>query len=170
MEKGKVYCGYPCVGKTSIGGSFVRTCKEDHLIVDMETSLMKSDGFDRPLNWVKIYVNYVEALIDQGVYVFCSTHAKVREELENRGIEYVNVFPSLNIQDYWLCKLRDRWKNDPSNKNLLAYERAMSYYEDDIEELDKHKNKLVINVEYPYDLYEALNSYLLRNQPEYTYN
>ena len=170
METGLVFCGYPCVGKTTIGGCSIQMKNGQwHPIVDLETSLMRIDG-NRPDNWVQIYVNYVEDLIAQGINVFCSTHKDVRDELERRNILYVNVMPSLNIKDWWLCKLRDRWKKDASQKNLLAYERAMEYYDKDIKELQEHDKYCEINVERPYLLNSILNYYIRYNKDKWTFN
>lgn len=169
MSKGKVFCCYPATGKTSSAGQVI-VDDENRQVVDLETSLMKTEGWTRPDNWVQIYCNYVEDIINQGIHVFCSTHKDVREELDKRGVEYITVFPSLNIEDWWLCRLRDRWKEDPSPKNLNAYERAMSYYEEDIEDLCSHKKHVEINVERGYDLIEVLSSYVLRNTDSFIYN
>lgn len=169
--KGMVFCGYPCIGKTSIGGSSIQMPDGRwQTIIDMETSLLRTDGYERPDNWVQIYVNYVEDLINQGINIFCSTHKAVRDELEKRNILYVNVMPSLNVKDWWLCKLRDRWKKDPSQKNLLAYERAMDYYDKDVGELHEHDRWLEINVEREYDLNEVICSYIRYNKKIWTFN
>ena len=124
---GHIFCGYPAIGKTSIGGNSIQM--EDGRwvsIIDLETSLMKgNDG--RPTNWVEIYVNYVQDLVMQGINVMCSTHRLVRDELEKRNLIYINVMPNLNIKEYWLCKLRQRWKDSGLEKDSLAYERAMEH-------------------------------------------
>lgn len=161
--KGTVYCGYPGIGKTSIGGQWIFSKEDgyDHPIVDMETSLMRSYTGERPKNWVVIYCNYVEDLINQGVNVMCSTHGDVRKELDNRGIEYVNVFPSLNIKQYWLDRLQQRWKDDPSDKNKAAYDRAMEWYDHDIEDLMSNDNYIAISIERGYDLREVIEGYVL---------
>lgn len=161
--KGTVYCGYPGIGKTSIGGQWIFNKEDgyDHPIVDMETSLMKSYSGSRPDNWVVIYCNYVEDLINQGVNVMCSTHSDVRKELKSRGIEYVNVFPSLNIKQYWLDRLQQRWKDDPIDKNKAAYDRAMEWYEHDIEDLMRNDKYIAIGIERGYDLKEVIEGYVL---------
>lgn len=161
--KGQVYCGYPGIGKTSIGGQWIFNKEDgyDHPIVDMETSLMRGYSGSRPENWVVIYCNYVEDLINQGVNVMCSTHGAVRKELEYRGIEYVNMFPSLNIKDYWLDRLQQRWKDDPSDKNKAAYDRAMECYVHDISDLMTADKYIAIGIERWYDLREVIEGYVL---------
>lgn len=161
--KGTVYCGYPGIGKTSIGGQWVFNKEDgyDHPIVDMETSLMRGYSGSRPDDWVVIYCNYVEDLINQGVNVMCSTHNDVRKELESRGIEYVNVFPSLNIKQYWLDRLQQRWIDDPCDKNKAAYDRAMEWYEHDIEDLMNNDRWISIGIENGYDLKEVIEGYVL---------
>lgn len=170
MNKGIVFCGYPCVGKTSIGGHYIHMPDNRWSpIVDMETSLMRTEGWERPANWVQIYVNYVETLINQGINAFCSTHDVVRAELKKRNIGYVNVMPSLNIKDWWLIKLRDRWKKDPSQKNLLAYERAMEHYDEDIKGLQEDRY-IEINVEGNYDLSDVLCNYIRYNKEKWSFD
>lgn len=168
--KGLVFCGYPAIGKSSIGGECIQMPDGRWIpIIDMETSLMRTEGWERPANWVQIYVNYVETMIDQGINVFCSTHGAVREELKKRGIEYVNVMPSLNIKDWWLIRLRDRWKKDPSQKNLLAYERGMEHYDEDIKGL-QYGRYIEINVEHNYDLQEVICNYIRYGKERWAFN
>lgn len=158
---GKVYCGYPGVGKSSIGGQWIFNKEDghDHPIIDMETSLMRSYSGRRPENWVEIYCNYVEGFINQGVNVMCSTHGLVRKELEQRGIEYVNVFPALNIKQFWLDRLQQRWKDEPTDKNKAAYDRAIEWYEHDIKDLMENEKYIAIGIERWYDLKEIIDEY-----------
>ena len=65
------------------------------------------------------YVNYVQDLANQGFNVMCSTNALVRQELERRNLLHINVMHALNIKDYWLIKLRERWKKSGSDKDFL---------------------------------------------------
>ncbi len=167
---GHIFCGYPAIGKTSIGGNSIQM--EDGRwvsIIDLETSLMKgNDG--RPTNWVEIYVNYVQDLVMQGINVMCSTHRLVRDELEKRNLIYTNVMPNLNIKEYWLCKLRQRWKDSGLEKDRLAYERAMEYYDKDIKDLIDHDRYCMIGVERKYDLQEVLCNYIRYGKLQWTAN
>lgn len=171
-NKGKIYCGYPCVGKSSITGISIFN-KEDkcmHTMVDMETSLMRDCYGDRPDNWVDIYVNYVNDLTEQGINVMCSTHNAVRSELESRGLDYINVFPSLNIKDWWLDRMQDRWEKCPSDKNKAAYDRAMGYYEEDIKDLMQHNKYISIGIERKYDLKDLIEEYEILNVNQWNKN
>ena len=167
---GYIFCGYPAIGKTSIGGNSIQM--EDGRwvsIIDLETSLMKGND-ERPSNWVEIYVNYVQDLVMQGINVMCSTHLLVRDELEKRNLIYTNVMPNLNIKEYWLCKLRQRWKDSGLEKDNLAYERAMQYYDKDIKDLMSHDRYCMIGTERKYDLQEVLCNYIRYNKKTWIFN
>lgn len=167
--KGKVFCGYPGVGKSSIAGQYV-FCKDDgydHPIIDLETSNMRGYCGSRPENWVVIYCNYVEDLVNQGYYVMTSTHKDVRKELEYRGIEYVNVFPSLNIKQWWLDRLQQRWIDEPSDKNKAAYDRAMEWYEHDIEDLMYNDRWISIGIERRYDMRGLMDEYEIQTEKKW---
>ena len=170
IMKGMIFCGYPGIGKTSIGGDSIQM--EDgrwNSIIDLETSLMKGNN-ERPINWVEIYVNYVQDLVMQGINVMCSTHRLVRNELEKRNLIYINVMPNLNIKEYWLCKLHQRLKNSGLEKDSLAYGRAMQCYDKDIKDLMNHDRYCMIGVEREYNLKEVLCNYIRYNQKTWTFN
>ena len=160
-NRGKVYCGYPGVGKSSIAGEWIFDKNDgyDHTIIDLESSLMRSYTGQKPDNWAEIYVRYVEDLINQGVNVMCSTHPEVRAELECRGIEYINIFPALAIKYWWVDRLQARWKNDPSDKNKAAYDRAVNWYEHDINDLMTNDKYISIGIERFYDLRDIIEEY-----------
>lgn len=170
-SKGMIFCGYPAIGKSSIAGqSILGPDGEPMPVIDLETTNMRVEGWDRPEQWRQIYVNYAIDLMNQGFAVMCSTHAGVRKELDDRGIEYVNVMPTDNIQNYWLCKLQDRWKKDPSRKNQLAYFRAMEHYLDDVNDMMNNKRYCLINLEGGYDLKHVLDMYICTGKEKWTYN
>lgn len=170
---GLIFCGYPGVGKTSIAGSKLFMDNGQWMpVIDLEISLMKTNCENQD-NWQDIYVkyvNYVQDLTNQGFNVMCSIHALVRQELERRNLLYINVMPALNIKDYWLIKLRERWKKSCSDKDFFAYERAMEYYDDDIKELMKNDAYCIIGTECDYELNEVLCNYIRYNKHKYTYN
>ena len=170
-SKGMIVCGYPGIGKSSIAGQYILNKDELPMyVIDLESTNMKVEGWTRPDHWYKIYVNYAIDLMNQGYCVMCSTHSNIRKELEDRGVEYVNVMPTENVQDYWLCRLRDRWKKDPIEKNELAYNRAMEYYKEDILNLKTHNKYCQINIEEGYDLRHILDMYIMIRKDKWVYN
>lgn len=126
-----IYVGYPCIGKSSIAG-------KDNFI-DLESSNFKQ--YD---NWFKLYVDIAEQLSNQDYNVLLSSHFEVREELKNRDIQFIAIFPGYDLKDLWFDRLAYRWKNEPSEKNLKALQRWREY-DEDIKSLMNEPYNLVIH-------------------------
>lgn len=145
--KGKIYCGYPGVGKSSVSGI-------GSGIIDLESSNFFVNGKRDP-EWYKMYVNIVWDLIEQGFSVFCPTHKELRDELRARGLKYVLIYPSIQSKSEWLERLRNRPKTD---KNTRAYESVNAFYERNIMDLASDpgcSDKIVIDST-DYDLLDKI--------------
>ncbi len=137
-----IFCGYPGIGKTSIAGETIN----GHKIVDMELWRMACPQF--PEKTYKIFINYVEDLMSQGLYVMCPTDNGLRKELEKRNIEYVNVFPNLTLKNYWLSLAENRyWRG--TNRDLQVYGHIRHFFEENIKELSKHEKTIKIESNNP---------------------
>ena len=135
-----IYVGYPCIGKSSIAG-------QDNFI-DLESSLF-NDGSD---NWEKKYVNVAIELASQGYDVFVSSHKQVRETLKEMSVLFVCIFPDLKLENEWFNRTAQRYKLNPIKKNLDALQRVTVCYREDISDLLKEKNIMVIRTLDDYEL------------------
>lgn len=152
--KGKIYVGYPCIGKTSISG------ENGCIDLDSSTMFMNPDGvglkFVRPDGWEEIYVNVALSLARQGYKVFLSSHSLVTKYLKSIGADFIVICPSISLADEWKKRAKERFKNDDSSKNLRALARIIDYYEEDIQSLlDLPVDKIIID-DIDYDLRDKI--------------
>lgn len=122
-----IIIGYPGIGKSTLAG-------KDNCI-DLESSNFIVNG-DKIKNWDDIYVNVAKDLSKQGFTVFVSSHGLVTNKLLNcKDAKVVTIFPSLNLKDEWVEKLRKRCNQTKLEKDVRAYVRARTFYDDDIKNL-----------------------------------
>lgn len=137
-----IYVGYQGIGKSSISGK--NNC------IDLESGNFWIDG-NRANNWYKIYVNIAEHLSNQGYKVFMSSHKVIREELNNRGIEFTTIYPSLKLKEQWINRLQERFDRTRSTKDFKALKNAEEMYEENIKDLASERNTIIIT-DIDYDL------------------
>ena len=150
-----VIIGYQGIGKSTL-------CKDDYRFVDLESSIFdKSDS-----GWYKSYISVAIYLSNCGYIVFVSSHISVQEELikryENGDIsDLYEIYPSLELRDFWVNKLLKRYEDERTSKNYRAYINAKNSYNDSISVLMKNdiKNKICIDDE-NYDLSKILKERL----------
>lgn len=135
-----IYVGYQGIGKSSISGK--NNC------IDLESGNFWVDG-KRIDDWYKIYVNIAEHLSNQGYNVFMSSHKVVRDELNNRGIEFKAICPSLTLKEQWINRLQERFDRTKSTKDFKALKNAEEMYEENIKDLTSERNTIIItNIDY----------------------
>lgn len=139
-----IIVGYPGIGKSTI-------CKYNKNQIDLESSLFDHED----LYWYISYINVAESLNDQGYDVYISSHFQVRFELFRRHVNDMSdillVYPSSNLKDFWVHKLKDRYDKNPTDKNRRSYEYVKSFYEKTIENFESSMipNKIKIeDIEY----------------------
>ena len=151
-KKGNIYLCFQGVGKTTLSTT------TPHFI-DLESSGFKYDDGLRPENWQELYCKTALNLIESGNNVFLATHGETRKWLNDHDIPYYIVFPSLELKDKWIEKLLNRYNEDPSPKNKIAYEQARDNYEKFITNLmeEQKAGKIIIKEEH-YSLIWLLES------------
>ena len=131
MSQGLIICGYPGIGKTSIGGW--NNC------IDLESSNFKTTSLD---TWEDGYARVAMDIASQGFTVLVSTHPEVIDRLKRPQSWYEDNFkpiifcPRKSMKDAWINRLRDRYLADPSPKNRRAYDHVVLYFESDIKALE----------------------------------
>lgn len=143
-----IYVGYQGIGKSSISGK--NNC------IDLESGNFWVDD-KRVDEWYKIYVNIAEHLSNQGYKVFMSSHKVIREELTNRGIEFIAICPSLKLKEQWINRLQERFDMTKSTKDFKALKNAEEMYEENIKDLASERNTIII-ADINYDLNDLIKS------------
>ena len=117
-----IVIGYQGIGKTTLCND-----KDANVLkcVDLESSSFFNDDGIRPDDWYVYYCNIAENLSKQNCLVFVSSHKVVRDRL----------FPSLELKDKWIEKLRLRYENTLTEKDFKALVNAEEKYEENIKEL-----------------------------------
>lgn len=125
-----IIVGYPCIGKTTLSNS-------NKEFIDLESSLFKIDGV-RDKNWYKYYIAIANDISLQGKNIFVSSHKEVRDELLKYAGDKICVFPSLEIKDKWVDKLKLRYENSNLEKDRLAYEYTKEHFEEAIKDMKSY--------------------------------
>ncbi len=133
-----IITGYQGIGKSTLA-------KTNDKIIDLESSCFwKYDLYDfekkgektRPDDWYVYYCQMAQYLSKQGYIVFVSCHPEVRKFLSIHNQErFCAIFPSRSIKSDWLNRLRDRYEQSLSEKDLRALEHAEKFYDSDIARL-----------------------------------
>lgn len=134
---GLIIIGYPGIGKSSLG-----KIGTNQNVIDFESSLFKVYG-DRANNWNVIYCRQAVSLARQGFIVCISSHKCVREELakcDQDGFVIVTIAPSLKLKKEWIARLKDRYSQNPSAKNLAALNNVEDNYDEDIKDIASDPN------------------------------
>ena len=120
-----IIAGYPGVGKST-------WAKENPNVIDWESSVFSVDG-KKVDGWEKIYVEQAINLSNAGYIVLTSTHAEILNMFKIRNEIILVVYPALELEQDWKSMLYKRWTEDTTvTKNKAAYDRALTYYSQDI--------------------------------------
>ena len=104
-----IIIGYQGIGKSTLAG---RNCR----YIDLESSCFWING-KRPDDWYLYYCSIAEHLSKQGYIVFVSSHEVVRTRLEWSCEDVVIVYPSIELNDYWISKLEKRYTETKLDKD-----------------------------------------------------
>ena len=148
-----IIIGYPGIGKSTL--AFHRMeC------IDLESSVYNRDeDGSKPYGWERFYCLTAIDLSRQGYTVFVSSHRNVVDFFKaiNAHDVYV-VCPSKKLKKDWLNKLRLRALTTHSAKDIRAYNRAESHYDEDIDYLESSHLLYKEITEMNYDLEEIVGS------------
>ena len=134
-----IIIGYQGIGKSTLAGR--------DKFIDLESGNFWVDG-KRAEDWYKPYCQIAEHLSAQGFTVFTSSHEVVRKQLRDSKEKVFVAFPSLELKDCWLEKLKLRWEETQLDKDYKAYMNALERYEDNIKELiEEDFDKIIIDDE-----------------------
>lgn len=131
-----IYVGYQGIGKSTL-------CHKRDKCIDLESGNFFADGY-RHEDWYKVYANIAKHLSNQGKIVFTSSHKVLREYMNKMGIRFTVVFPSLELKEQWIAKLKQRADETHKLKDFKAWLNARERYRENIHDLSKERHKVII--------------------------
>lgn len=150
-----IVIGYQGIGKSTLA-------RESKGFIDLESSSFYVNG-KRPADWHIYYCRIAENLSSQGYVVFVSSHQPVRDYFRTSDERAVIICPSNDLKDEWIQKLRTRYENNMTEKNLRALRNAEDRYEDNIDELIHDGIPSIIIKEMDYSLEDEIRGSIIRN-------
>lgn len=154
-----VISGYQGIGKSTLA-------RKDPRFLDLESSNMFNLRGERDDTWWYIYCNIAIHLAEQGHVVFTSSHEVVRRYLskvlsERSDIQFGICYPSEDLKDKWIQRLEDRYRDNPSEKNMKAFLNAADRYVENIKEMANTSYDFAIRINSTeYDLGDLIESVL----------
>ena len=152
--------GYQGIGKSSLANS-----PTGALYIDLESSLFRTPMHpERSEDWFQAYGNIVCDLDKQGKFVFSACHQQIRDyiasEKDLKGVVAAICYPSLELREEWLYRLRQRWMDTQLPKDKAALDFAEASYSSSIKALDKDTDydHIILN-NMNYNLMNILISY-----------
>lgn len=152
--------GYQGIGKSSLANS-----PAGALYIDLESSMFRTPMHpERSEDWFQAYGNIVCDLDKQGKFVFSACHQQIRDyiasEKDLNGVVAAICYPSLELREEWLYRLRQRWMDTQLPKDKAALDFAEASYSSSIKTLDKdtYYDHIILN-NMNYNLNNILISY-----------
>lgn len=156
---GTIIIGYQGIGKSSTINKYDFMGNKINSFIDLESSSFRLPDGSRHDDWYKYYINIALDLASQGNNVFISSHNTVREELASRiksfpKIVPLIIYPDPSLKEQWIARLEQRYKENPTKKNELAFLNAKDKYLENINELktysiqNKFKSFVIESTEY----------------------
>ena len=148
-----IICGYQGIGKSTLANA-------GNGYIDLESGNFFVGG-NRHDDWYIPYCKIAMNLSDQGYCVFISSHSVVREYLADKVLlDKRVVFPSLELKDAWISKLKTRWEDSNKDKDYRAYMNAVEKYDENIRDLMNQDGFLPLPInDINYNLYEVITRY-----------
>lgn len=154
-----IIIGYQGIGKSTVSATNI-SC------IDLDSSLfwydINVDGHSstvRDSSWYIPYCKIATALSSQGYDVFVSSHAEVRQELQNSEEDVVAVVPSIALRDDWVERLRTRYESTKLSKDLKALLNATVQYDINIREIKQDCAHVIEITRMNYDLGRLIHEY-----------
>lgn len=147
-----IIIGYQGIGKSTLS-------KRNLKYIDLESGCFWVNG-NRDKNWYIEYTQIAEHLSKQGYIVFVSSHEVVRNALRNSSEKVCCCFPSVELKDAWVEKLKQRYNKSGLEKDKKAYLNAKDRYAENINEIKISGFDNIIIKNMQYSLQKEIDTYI----------
>lgn len=139
-----IIVGYQGIGKsTAAGKNGVIDLESGNFFIENENGeSVRSD------DWYKIYANIADHLSKQGYVVMTASHKVFRDYMDEKGIEYITMSPSVELKDAWIKKLEDRYNQTNLIKDYKALMNAKDKYVENVTDLQKGNYCIIDDINY----------------------
>lgn len=96
----KLICGFPGVGKSYLTKNVANICDSDY------------SHWNKNNEWPKNYINYLKENIDKGFITLASSHKEVIAAVKDSGIDYVVVYPNINLKELYMMNYAERGSSE----------------------------------------------------------
>lgn len=152
--------GYQGIGKSTLANRNI-----DTIFIDLESSMFRTPMHpERSEDWFQAYGNIVYDLNKQNKFIFSACHKQIRDyiasEKDLKGVMSVICYPSIELREEWLYRLRQRWIDTQLPKDKAALDYAEASYSSSIKALDKDTDyDHLILTKMNYNLHDILIGY-----------
>ena len=152
--------GYQGIGKSTLANRNI-----DTIFIDLESSMFRTPMHpERSEDWFQAYGNIVYDLNKQNKFIFSACHQQIRDyiasEQDLKGVMTVICYPSIELREEWLYRLRQRWIDTQLPKDKAALDYAEASYSSSIKALDKDTDyDHLILTKMNYNLHDILIGY-----------
>ena len=152
--------GYQGIGKSTLANRNI-----DTIFIDLESSMFRTPMHpERSEDWFQAYGNIVYDLNKQNKFIFSACHQQIRDyiasEKDLKGVMSVICYPSIELREEWLYRLRQRWIDTQLPKDKAAVDYAEASYSSSIKALDKDTDyDHLILTKMNYNLHDILIGY-----------
>ena len=147
-----IVIGYQGIGKSTLSKNI------EMFSIDLESGNFWVNG-KREENWYIVYCNIANSISNQGYIVCVSSHKVVRDFLKNSKEKIVLIFPSIELKDEWIKKLKNRYCETGLEKDYKAFKNALLYYDENIKELMESPFEKIIIDSMDYDLSKLIEDF-----------
>lgn len=100
MKKAKIVSGFPGVGKSTLF-----TNPNGLIVLDSDSSSYSWSDQEKKIrnpDFPANYISHIEENMDSADIILVSTHAPVRDGLVRKGIDFILVYPGLDMRDEYI--------------------------------------------------------------------
>ena len=124
MTRTIVFSAFPACGIDSLCSNHNG---DPYIMLNLDYKRFNCDRNDK---FPKNYIDCVERNIGKVDFIFVSSHNAVRRELKKRGIKYFSVYPSIDIKDIWIYRMKS-----------MGYEKSL------IKKIQDNFDQLIFNMQ-----------------------
>lgn len=131
--KGRVICGFPGVGKSTLFKELKESGKK---VLDSDSSTFDKSEF--PDNYIK----HIKEKTAEGYTILASSHDVVRGALIDEGMDFTLVYPDKSLKDEYLERYKERGSPE---KFIELLDKNWDKWIKECDDLDsKHVSKVVL--------------------------